>query len=348
MKKYSIIYADPPWAYRTYSKKGQGRSAESHYPTMCIEDIKALPVGELAAKDCALFLWITFPCLCEALEVLTAWGFSYKTVAFVWVKQNRRNDDLFTGMGYWTRANAEICILATKGHPKRVDAGVRQVILSHIEEHSKKPDEARERIVRLMGDLPRVELFARQSPEGWDVWGNEVECTAHLSYGGNTMLRLKPISLRDANEYVRKYHRHHKPVAGHKFSIGCEADGELVGVIIAGRPVSRYLDDGFTLEVTRLCTNGAKNACSFLYGAAARAAAAMGYKRIITYTLESENGASLRASGWICQGKAGGLRWTGKRQPKEDQYPAQMKLRYEKQLRKEETVNGICSGPEGS
>ena len=116
----------------------------------------------------------------------------------------------------------------------------------------------------------------------------------------------------------------------------------------SGRPVSRYLDDGFTLEVTRLCTNGAKNACSFLYGAAARAAAAMGYKRIITYTLESENGASLRASGWICQGKAGGLRWTGKRQPKEDQYPAQMKLRYEKQLRKEETVNGICSGPEGS
>ena len=147
---------------------------------MCIEDIKALPVGELAAKDCALFLWITFPCLCEALEVLTAWGFSYKTVAFVWVKQNRKNDDLFTGMGYWTRANAEICILATKGHPKRVDAGVRQVILSHIEEHSKKPDEARERIVRLMGDLPRVELFARQSPEGWDVWGNEVECSITL------------------------------------------------------------------------------------------------------------------------------------------------------------------------
>ena len=173
-KKYSVIYADPPWAYRTYSKKGQGRSAESHYPTMCIEDIKALPVGNLAAKDCALFLWSTFPCLCEALEVLTAWGFSYKTVAFVWIKQNRKNDDFFTGMGYWTRANAEICILATKGHPKRVDAGVRQVILSHIEEHSKKPDEARKRIVRLMGDIPRVELFARNTTPGWDVWGNEV------------------------------------------------------------------------------------------------------------------------------------------------------------------------------
>lgn len=180
MKKYSIIYADPPWAYRTYSKKGQGRSAESHYPTMSIEDIKALPVGELAAKDCALFLWITFPCLYEALEVLEAWGFSYKTVAFVWVKQNRKNDDLFTGMGYWTRANAEICILATKGHPRRVSAGVRQVILSHVEEHSKKPDEARDRIVQLIGDLPRIELFARQSPEGWDVWGNEVESDVTL------------------------------------------------------------------------------------------------------------------------------------------------------------------------
>ena len=162
------------------------------------------------------------------------------------------------------------------------------------------------------------------------------------------MLTPIPLTLAQANEFVEKHHRHHRRVQGHKFSIGCESCGELVGVVIAGRPVSRYLDDGFTLEVTRLCTNGAKNAYSFLYGAAARAAAAMGYKRIITYTLESENGASLRASGWICQGKAGGLRWTGKRQPKEDQYPAQMKLRYEKQLRKEETVNGICSGPEGS
>ena len=162
------------------------------------------------------------------------------------------------------------------------------------------------------------------------------------------MLTVKPMSLADANRFVAEHHRHHKPVRGHKFSLGCMANDRLAGVAIVGRPVSRYLDDGLTLEVNRLCTDGTKNACSFLYGAAARAAAAMGYKRIITYTLESENGASLRASGWICQGKAGGLRWTGKRQPKEDQYPAQMKLRYEKQLRKEETVNGICSGPEGS
>lgn len=159
------------------------------------------------------------------------------------------------------------------------------------------------------------------------------------------MLRLKPVSLKEANAYVKLHHRHHKPVVGHKFSIGCEVDGELAGVVIAGRPVSRYLDDGRTLEVTRLCTNGARNACSFLYAAAAKAAAAMGYDRIITYTLDTENGASLKASGWTCQGKAGGLRWTGVRKPEDELYPAQMKLRYEKILRKE-VSNGICTGPE--
>ena len=181
MKKYNIIYADPPWQYRTYSKKGQGRSAESHYPTMSIEDIKSLPIGSLAAKDCALFLWITFPCLQEVWSVIEAWGFSYKTIAFVWIKQNRKSDNLFWGMGYWTRSNAELCILATKGHPKRSSAAVHQVVVSHIERHSKKPDEVRGRIVQLMGDLPRIELFARQHPEGWDVWGNEVESSIDLA-----------------------------------------------------------------------------------------------------------------------------------------------------------------------
>lgn len=174
-RKYSVIYADPPWHYKVYSKKGAGRSAESHYPTMNVEDIKALPVAGIADKDCALFLWVTFPCLLEGLEVIKAWGFAYKTVAFVWVKQNKKSDSLFWGMGYWTRCNAELCILATKGSPKRVDAGVHQVIVSHIEEHSKKPQEARDRIVQLMGDVPRIELFARTRPEGWDVWGNEVD-----------------------------------------------------------------------------------------------------------------------------------------------------------------------------
>lgn len=171
--KYSVIYADPPWQYRVWSKKGTGRSAESHYSTMSLEDIKALPVHLLAAKDCTLFLWVTFPLLKEAWPVLDAWGFTYKSVAFVWVKLNRKASTLFTGMGYWTRANAEICLLATRGHPKRANAGVHQVILSHIEEHSKKPEEARSRIVRLMGDVPRIELFARSRAPGWDVWGNE-------------------------------------------------------------------------------------------------------------------------------------------------------------------------------
>ena len=122
MKKYQIIYADPPWSYKVYSKKGLGRSAESHYPTMRIEDICALPVGDLADKDCALFLWVTIPCLLEGLSVLRAWGFTYKTIGFVWVKQNKKSDSLFWGMGYWTRSNVELCILATKGHPKRVNA----------------------------------------------------------------------------------------------------------------------------------------------------------------------------------------------------------------------------------
>ena len=174
MKKYSIIYADPPWQYKTYSKKGQGRSAEKHYPTMTLDEICLLPVEQLADDDCVLFMWTTVPFLRDCFSVLDAWGFTYKTVAFVWVKQNRKTDGLFWGMGHWTRANAELCILATKGHPKRISASVHQVIVSHIEEHSKKPDETRDRIVSLVGDLPRIELFARQKIDGWDTWGNEV------------------------------------------------------------------------------------------------------------------------------------------------------------------------------
>ena len=181
MKKYKVSYADPPWAYKVWSKKGAGRSAESHYPTMDIEAIKALPVGELADKDCALFLWITFPMLREAWGVMDAWGFTFKTVAFVWIKQCRKSEGLFTGMGYWTRANAEICLLATRGRPKRAARDVKQVILSHVERHSQKPEEARRRIEALMGDVPRIELFARASPPGWDVWGNEVASDIRLA-----------------------------------------------------------------------------------------------------------------------------------------------------------------------
>ena len=179
-KKYNIIYADPPWTFRVYSPKGNGRSAAIHYPTMNLEAIKDLPVEQLADRDCTLFLWVTFPNLRESFEVIRSWGFTFKTVAFVWIKQNRKSESLFWGMGYWTRANAEICLLSTKGSPKRQSAGVHQVIISHVEEHSKKPAEARERIVKLMGDLPRIELFARQQSPGWDVWGNEVESSLDM------------------------------------------------------------------------------------------------------------------------------------------------------------------------
>lgn len=167
-----MIYADPPWRYGTW--KGQG-VAERHYPTMSIEEIKALPVAELADRDCILFLWATFPMLPEALDVLRAWGFRFKTVAFTWIKLAPKTNRIFWGMGYWTRSNAEICLLATRGQPRRQARNVHQVIISHVEEHSKKPDEARQRIVALMGDVPRIELFARQTAPGWDVWGNEVQ-----------------------------------------------------------------------------------------------------------------------------------------------------------------------------
>lgn len=143
-------------------------------------DIYSLPVNELADKDCVLFLWATFPKLPEALQTIKAWGFSYKSVAFVWLKQNPKMKTWFYGLGFWTRGNAEICLLATKGHPKRASASVHQLIVSPIEQHSKKPDVARDKICELMGDLPRVELFARQITPGWDVWGNEVESTVQL------------------------------------------------------------------------------------------------------------------------------------------------------------------------
>ncbi len=174
-KKYNIIYADPPWTFKTYSDKGKGRSAERHYPTMGKKEIQELNVPKICEKDCVLFLWVTAPCLLEGIELIKAWGFSYKTVAFTWVKQNRKSDKFFMGMGYYTRSNAEYCLLATRGKIlERNSRSVSSVIMSHLEEHSKKPDEARRKIVELFGDLPRVELFARQQVEGWDSFGNEI------------------------------------------------------------------------------------------------------------------------------------------------------------------------------
>lgn len=174
-KKYKIIYADPPWQYRVYSKKGQGRSAENHYHTMNIKDIMALPVDKIADKDCILFLWITFPCLKEGIEVMERWGFKYKTCGFNWVKRNKKKNTYFMGLGFWTRSNSEVCLIGTKGQPKRVSKSVTQICDARIMEHSKKPAEIRERIVELCGELPRVELFARDKVKGWDSLGDEID-----------------------------------------------------------------------------------------------------------------------------------------------------------------------------
>lgn len=170
--KYNIIYADPPWRYRKNTGHGV---AENHYQTMHLKDICNLPVHLISSEDSILFLWATFPMLKEALQVMAAWGFTYKTTAFVWVKQNKSSKGFFFGLGYWTRSNAEICLLGVKGRPQRVSKKVHQIIVSPIEGHSKKPDIVRAKITELMGDLPRIELFARQTSVGWDVWGNEVE-----------------------------------------------------------------------------------------------------------------------------------------------------------------------------
>lgn len=144
------------------------------YPTMTLNEIKELPISMIADKDCSLFLWVTMPMLQEGLEVIKAWGFDYKTCAFTWVKQNPRGEGIYCGLGRWTRGNAELCLFARRGHPKRIDASVKQIILAPREQHSKKPDCARDRITQLLGDLPRIELFARQYADGWDCWGNEV------------------------------------------------------------------------------------------------------------------------------------------------------------------------------
>lgn len=168
-RKYNIIYADPPWRYWESGNKNQAL----HYTTMTIDEICGLPVKNIADDNCVLFVWVTYPILHEAFRVIESWGFKYSTCAFVWVKKNKNKDTPFFGNGAWTRANSELCLLATKGSVMRLDASISQVVESPIEEHSKKPDVVRDLITRLVGELPRVELFCRNPADGWDVWGNE-------------------------------------------------------------------------------------------------------------------------------------------------------------------------------
>lgn len=175
MTPYSIILADPPWQYKVWSKAGMGRSAEHHYPTMTKADIQRLDVASVAANDAVLFLWVTWPCLQEGIELISQWGFTYKTCGFLWAKRNKvARFSWFWGMGYWTRANTEPCLLATRGNPKRISKSVHQLIEAPFTRHSAKPLSTHQRIVELRGDVPRLEMFCRDPQPGWDCFGNDV------------------------------------------------------------------------------------------------------------------------------------------------------------------------------
>lgn len=173
IEKPRIIYADPPYRYRN---KGNG-AAENHYQTMSTQQIVSLNVGNLAASSAALFLWTTWPMIQDGLAIMNAWGFEYKTLAFLWVKPKRMSIGWEWGTGFWTRANSEPCLLGVRGRIKPVSHSIHQIVEAHRGRHSEKPAIVREKIVELMGDTPRVELFARTHTPGWLEWGNEAPAT---------------------------------------------------------------------------------------------------------------------------------------------------------------------------
>ena len=189
MKKYQIIYADPPWKYnsRANHKTRFRGGACGHYDLMSMDEIKKLPIQDLANNNCALFMWVTFPYLEEQIKLFKHWGFRYRTVGFNWIKTNKRQNleqysylptepDPFFGVGYYTKSNSELCLLGIKGQLEVLDNSISSIVIAQRREHSRKPDEIRDKIIRLFGDLSRIELFAREKTEGWDVWGNEVDC----------------------------------------------------------------------------------------------------------------------------------------------------------------------------
>lgn len=170
-KKFNIIYADPAWRYWDGGEKNQSL----HYQTMTIDEICKLPVKNITDDNCILFLWVTYPILQEAFKVIESWGFKYSTCGFIWVKKNKVSDSWFFGNGAWTRANSELCLIATKGSIARLDASISQVLDDKIMEHSRKPARVRWLITKLVGELPRIELFSRcQENDGWFNWGNNI------------------------------------------------------------------------------------------------------------------------------------------------------------------------------
>lgn len=176
---FGAISADPPWRFRTWSETNQNKATSKHYDLMTTEDIMTMPVQDLAAPDCVLFLWAVNPMLPQALEVMEAWGFKFKTVGFTWAKTTTKTEWSWApkwhiGLGYWTRANTELCLLGIRGKPKRVSKGVRQLLLAPRREHSRKPDLFFQEVERLV-DGPYLDLFSREARPGWSAWGNETE-----------------------------------------------------------------------------------------------------------------------------------------------------------------------------
>lgn len=176
-KKYDVIYADPPWEYMRAGGRG---TAVTHYEVMTTEDICNLPVRDICTDRAICFMWATFPKLDECLKVMEAWGFKYKTAAFVWVKRNKKSASYFWGMGCYTRANAEVCLLGVSKNTRASEMvkrhDIHQIIDTAVEEHSKKPGVTRRLIVELLGaeEMNKIELFARDTASGWDCWGKEV------------------------------------------------------------------------------------------------------------------------------------------------------------------------------
>jgi site-specific DNA-methyltransferase (adenine-specific) len=182
MNKYNIIYADPPWKYNSRNNINTrfGGGVFNKYSLMTMEEIKSLPISNLAEENCVLFLWCTFPYLDEQIKLFDYWGFRYRTLGFSWIKTNSKNGKPFFGVGYYAKSNCEICLMGMKGQLKPISNKVSSVIISPRREHSKKPDEVRNKIVELFGDLPRIELFAREKVEGWASWGNEIESDVEI------------------------------------------------------------------------------------------------------------------------------------------------------------------------
>lgn len=184
---FDVILADPPWHFQTWNgrpgpaQRGSkaSRSAQQYYSTMALPEIQAITLP--AADDCVLFLWSCWPLLPDALSVISAWGFEYKTIAWVWVKANRSGFGFFQGLGFYTRSNSEPCLLATRGNPGRpTNRSIQSIIYAPVREHSRKPDDQYRKIEALYPNMRYLELFARRKQPGWDVWGNEVESTVEI------------------------------------------------------------------------------------------------------------------------------------------------------------------------